>query len=242
MRGGIGWHVQVRSNPAASVSRRRWMGVMGSAFFSTLSLPAFPKTLDDGVDIQQHAAALPGFYSNTYLIEGPQSCTLIDAHLNIDEARDLAALVGTIRKPVTSIVITHPHPDHYLGLEYLGPLFPRAVIRSSEPSLNFIRTAAADWRNFTNPMRPLRSGPISLAGTTFECLVMPDAESVAPIVLFEPQSRTLVTGDHVLNSQHLWLVEGRLTAWRRNLERLAGLFPFKPLFTHISKSSISVSI
>lgn len=198
---------------------------MGSAFISTLSIPVFPKTLDDGVEIQQHAAALAGFYSNAYLIEGPQSCALIDAHLNIDEARDLAALAATIGKPVTNIVITHPHPDHYLGLEFLGPLFPDAVIRSSEPSLNFIRTAATDWRNFTNPMRPLPSGSISLAGTKFECWVMPDAESVAPLVLFEPESRMLVTGDHVMNSQHLWLVEGRLTAWRSNLEQLAGLFP-----------------
>lgn len=122
MRGWFGWHLQVRSKPAASLSRRRWMGVMGSAFVSTLSLPAFPKIHDGGVEIQQHAAALPGFYSNAYLIEGAQSCALVDAHLNIDEARDLAALVATIRKPVTSIVITHPHPDHYLGLEHLGPV------------------------------------------------------------------------------------------------------------------------
>lgn len=198
---------------------------MGSAFVSTLSLPAFPKIHDGGVEIQQHAAALPGFYSNAYLIEGAQSCALVDAHLNIDEARDLAALVATIRKPVTSIVITHPHPDHYLGLEHLGPLFPDAVIRSSGQSLNFIRTAAADWKDFKNPMLPLHTRPISLAGTMFECLAMPDAESVAPIVLYEPDSRTLVAGDHVLNGQHLWLVEGRPTAWRRNLKRLAALSP-----------------
>lgn len=226
--------------PLVSLSRRRWLTVAGGTLFSALSSPARPKASAVEIEFYRHPASLPGFFSNAYLIEGRESCVLVDAHLNIDEALDLAALVENIGKPISDFVITHPHPDHYLGLELLGPLFPKAAVSSSEVSLGFIRAAAADWLHFRNAMRPLRSGPIVLAETVFECLVMPDAESVAPVVLFEPKTRTLLAGDHALNRQHLWLVEGRPFAWRQNLDQLLALSPSTVLPGHGAVGGIEV--
>jgi glyoxylase-like metal-dependent hydrolase (beta-lactamase superfamily II) len=207
------------------ISRRRWLKIAGVTATSVLTLPFAPKAQTGGQGIYQHASPRQGLYSNSYLIEGANSCVLVDAHLNKDEAAELARFVVGVGKPLEAIIVTHPHPDHYLGLQYLMPRWPMAVVRSAEVSLEIIRTVAADWGPFSNPLVPVEEGTLTLASREFECMLPPDAESVAPVVLYEADSKTLVAGDHLLNSQHLWLVEGRLEAWRRNLENISSKWP-----------------
>ncbi|MEP1588196.1 MAG: MBL fold metallo-hydrolase [Tateyamaria sp.] len=203
------------------ISRRRWLKIAGLTAASILTLPESSLAKINHGNVRQHASDKTGFYSNSYLIEGANSCVLIDAHLNHDEAADLTDLISKIRKPLEAIVITHTHPDHYLGLQHLVPRWPDTAIRSSKMNLDIIRTTVADWGPISNPLVPLDEGLLSLAGRVFECLLLPDAESVAPVVLYEADSKTLIAGDHVLNGQHLWLAEGRLDAWRRNLKTIS---------------------
>ena len=207
------------------LSRRQWIGISGAAATSALVFPFQTVAKEANNEFHQHRSTLKGFYANSYLIEGENQCALIDTHLNVDEAQDLARLINAIGKPLKSIIITHPHPDHYLGLEHLGSLFSDAVIQSSEATLKIIQTTAADWQVFPNVLKPLKQGGLLLANSQFECLLLPDAESIAPVVLFDIKSKTLIAGDHVLNGQHLWMVEGRMEAWRNNLAVLAGLSP-----------------
>ncbi|WP_170785655.1 MBL fold metallo-hydrolase [Ruegeria lacuscaerulensis] len=131
------------------ISRRQWMRVAGCAMLSALARPAQA----DAPQLDRHPAPEVGFFANACLIEGPQSCVLVDANLNVSEAQDLARLVRETGKPLTHIVITHPHPDHYLGLQFLGPQFPQAIVASAAQSLTFIETAALDWpnRGWPNP-------------------------------------------------------------------------------------------
>ncbi len=213
------------NSPKTILSRRKWIGISGAAATSALVFPFQVAAKEADHKFHQHRSTLKGFYANSYLIEGEDECALIDTHLNIDEAQDLTKLINAIGKPLKTIVITHPHPDHYLGLEHLGPLFPTATIQSSKATLEIIRTTAADWQAFPNSLKPLKQGDILLANRQFKCLLLADAESVAPVVLFDTKSKTLITGDHVLNRQHLWMVEGRMEAWRNNLALLADLSP-----------------
>ncbi len=212
-------------SPETGLTRRQWIGISGAAATSVLVFPFQAAAKEASHEFHQHPSTRKGFYANSYLIEGDDQCALIDAHLNGDEAQDLARLINATGKPLTTIVITHPHPDHYLGLEHLGPLFSAAAVRSSEATLEIIRTTAADWREFPNVLKPLKQGSLMLANRPFELLLLPDAESIAPVVLFDAETRTLIAGDHVLNGQHLWMVEGRMEAWRNNLALLADLSP-----------------
>lgn len=168
-----------------------------------------------------HSADADGLFANSYLFAGEQSSILIDAQLTAADANTIVSLTKATGKPLESIFITHSHPDHYLGLEVIGPAFPQAIVYSAERTLREIAATARYWPDFDNALAPVTAGPSAFSGIDFECLVLPDAESIAPLVVYLPQSRTLIAGDHCLNQQHLWLAEGRIEAWLENLERLA---------------------
>ena len=51
---------------------------------------------------------------------------------------------------------------------------------------------------------------------------MPDSESVAPLILYLPEKKLLIAGDHALQDQHLWLAEGRSNAWLNNIRTILG--------------------
>jgi len=121
------------------LTRRRWLTLGAAAAVSALGPGTKSKASLAATDIVPHASGYEGFYANTYLFESDEACLLIDAHLNEHEALSLSKLVRQTDKPLDAIVVTHPHPDHYLGLEHLAPLFPGTDIHSSEGTLEFIR-------------------------------------------------------------------------------------------------------
>ncbi len=209
------------SRSIEEVSRRNWITLAGLTVLSGLVSPAVTFAKTQKQNYLRHGSDKKGFFSNSYLLEGSDECLLIDTHLNRDEALELSALVAATGKPLSTIIITHPHPDHYLGLEYIAPLHPAAEVLSSKRALEVVSIASSGWRGFRNSLRRLESGPVTLSGHQFECLLPPDAESIAPVVLYEQKSGTLISGDHVLNGQHLWLVEGRTNAWKNNLEQIS---------------------
>lgn len=212
------------------ISRRRWIS-LSAAVISGLGFSgrgnAGPKSASGTGIFLPHASGHEGFYSNSYLFEGEHACLLIDAHLNKPEILDLLELVKQTGKPLEAVVVTHPHPDHFLGLQHLSPVFPRATIYSSAGTLHFVQDYARQWDGFANPLIALAEGRLGLAGKTFECLLPADAESVAPVVLYDPDAGILIAGDHVLNGQHHWLAEGRGLAWRNNLGEIRHRWAFQ---------------
>lgn len=203
------------------LSRRKWLKVAGGMAALPLVLPSPLCAASSEHRYRQSTSPKAGFFANAYICEGRDSCILIDAHLTPDQAKSVALKIQEIRKPLAAIVITHPHPDHYLGLEHLGPMFPDAVIAGSYACLEVIKDAAFGWDGFDNSLRALQSGAVTFADIELECLILQDAESIGPIVLYDAATKTLVAGDHVLNGQHLWLAEDRIPAWQENLTDIA---------------------
>lgn len=203
------------------LSRRKWLKVAGGMAALPLVLPSPMCAASSEHRYRQSSSPKNGFFANAYICEGLDSCILIDAHLTIDQAKRVALKIREIRKPLAAIVITHPHPDHFLGLEHLGPMFPDAVITGSSACQEVIKDAAFGWDGFDNSERVLQSGSVTFADIELECLALQDAESIGPIVLYDATTKTLVAGDHVLNGQHLWLAEDRIPAWQGNLTDIA---------------------
>lgn len=211
------------------VNRRGVLGLVTGALAQWRE-PALADTeLPAQASMMVHSADADGFYANSYLFEGNNSWVLIDAQLTSADANRIVDLVKASGKPLESIIITHIHPDHYFGLETIGSAFPRAIIYSAEPSIREIAATALYWPEFKNPLVPIAAGPCTFSGINFECLVMPDAESIAPLVLYLPEERTLIAGDHCLHNQHLWLAEGRLDAWLENLRTLRDRWPVETI-------------
>jgi glyoxylase-like metal-dependent hydrolase (beta-lactamase superfamily II) len=65
---------------------------------------------------------------NAYIFSDSQSIILVDCLRNSKEAKNLAEVIKNQNKSLTHILITHGHPDHYLGLNVIKKEFPNARI------------------------------------------------------------------------------------------------------------------
>src|SRR3982751_6503612 len=65
---------------------------------------------------------------NAYLFSDARSIILVDCLRNSKEASALADVIKSHGKPLTHILITHGHPDHYLGLNVMKAQFPDAKV------------------------------------------------------------------------------------------------------------------
>jgi glyoxylase-like metal-dependent hydrolase (beta-lactamase superfamily II) len=65
---------------------------------------------------------------NAYLFSDRQSMIVVDCLRNSEEAGQLANRIKSHKKPLTHILITHGHPDHFLGMNVLKQQFPHARI------------------------------------------------------------------------------------------------------------------
>ena len=68
--------------------------------------------------------------ANCILIEGPNSCVVIDTMECYEAANDvLNAFKGIIEiKPIEAIILTHFHADHTYGLDVFTNAFPKAHV------------------------------------------------------------------------------------------------------------------
>jgi len=148
-------------------------------------------------EIKMHTSDESGLFANSYILSGKESLTLFDAQLGQGEAEQLIELIRQFDKPLETIVISHSHPDHYLGLEWIGPAFPNARIMSAEASIEIMMQTFSFWENFSNPVDVIGNTKISLSGHEMECMVLPDAESVSPLVLYMHQTLKLLCPDTV---------------------------------------------
>jgi predicted amidohydrolase YtcJ/glyoxylase-like metal-dependent hydrolase (beta-lactamase superfamily II) len=65
---------------------------------------------------------------NSYVFSNGQSQILLDAQRKTDEAKKLAELIKANHLPLTHILISHGHTDHFTGMAYLHREFPDAQI------------------------------------------------------------------------------------------------------------------
>src|SRR5271163_2174372 len=64
-------------------------------------------------------AGVNGYDVNSTMISGEKDMLVIDPQFTLSEAHRLAAEILESKKNLTTIYITHPHPDHLFGLAVL---------------------------------------------------------------------------------------------------------------------------
>jgi glyoxylase-like metal-dependent hydrolase (beta-lactamase superfamily II) len=82
---------------------------------------------------------------NAYLFWDDQSMIVVDCLRNSEEAGHLANRIKSHKKPVTHILITHGHPDHFLGMNVLKQQFPGARIVVTKPEIKNDIMSFAAW-------------------------------------------------------------------------------------------------
>ena len=69
-----------------------------------------------------------GFLVDSTLVTGDKDAILIDAQFDRADAHRLVAQILESQKNLTTVYITHSHPDHYFGLEVIHQAFPKAKL------------------------------------------------------------------------------------------------------------------
>ena len=82
-----------------------------------------------------HAYAPSPGASTTHVIETNDGLVVIDAQMTVPDAREAIAYVRSLNKPIRRLIVSHAHPDHWLGLGEWGDV-PSASIAEVQNYIN----------------------------------------------------------------------------------------------------------
>lgn len=153
--------------------------------------------------------------TNSYLVDcGDGTALIVDPGPALERhARALAAAAQERGLRIGAVALTHGHPDHAPGAALLSALTGAVVYAHPASAAPHDRDLPldADWR----------------AGErTFSVMDAP-GHTFDHVVLYEPQARTLFTGDVILGEGTVVIAPpgGAMRPYQRTLERLAREFP-----------------
>lgn len=188
------------------------------------------------VYIHTYASNAPGSV-NAHLIITEEGVILVDALRTTSEATKLAEVIKSFKKPLLAIIITHAHPDHYGGLEYISSIFPQTPIYSSTNTKDDIATDKNGYirsaklfigRDFGNkvpiPNKTIDS-VLNLGGIELLFDVYSNGESES-LNTFQIKSTNIVFASDLINNKMIpYLVEGHTANWLLQLDQFTKKYP-----------------
>jgi glyoxylase-like metal-dependent hydrolase (beta-lactamase superfamily II) len=180
------------------------------------------------------------FWVNSVIIEGTHEVMLVDAQLTKTNAERVLKEIKETKKPLSIIYITHEHADHFLGLEVFKEAYPGVRIIAN--SMVVDRADKVYQQKIDKWKQILGSGAtsrvvaienfdgkfIAFDGSQIEVLKHIQGDTDENTMLWIPGQRTLIAGDVVVNSMHLYTAETDSKArekWFTSLQEIRELKP-----------------
>jgi len=187
-----------------------------------------------------------GFLVNSTIVAGDRDAVLVDAQFTLPDAHRLVAQLLESKKNLTTIYVTHYHPDHYFGLAVIKQAFPKAKLVTTASSLAEIKKTwqakVKQWRPMYGALVPAQPAlPTALPGKTIELegqrleIRQSQGDSADNTFVWIPSTKTAITGDIVYNGVHVWTAETTAAsrkAWIKTLDELAALGPTTVIAGH----------
>jgi glyoxylase-like metal-dependent hydrolase (beta-lactamase superfamily II) len=186
--------------------------------------------------------------STSTLIWNDDGGLLVDALITQAESEQLAQWVVDHGCPLTTIYVTHPHADHFLGLPAVVAAFPGATAVALPGAIAGLQgqvspAAMQVWGGFfpsqltTEPIVPeALSGTALAIGDEVAALVPVGAtDTDNSSVVHVPALGLVVAGDVVYNRVHMWLAGSSPEtrgSWLQALDVVAGLEPTTAIAGH----------
>lgn len=180
--------------------------------------------------------------NSSTLIYGKKDAVLVDVFLAIEHTKALADSVAATGKDLKYIYITHPHGDHFYGLQLILDRFPNAVpIATKAVAADCAEQVRPEVINtFWAPRFPgqipeklvvpqaLESDEFELEGQKLIVLQTGFSDTHDSTGLFVPSIGLIVAGDVAYNGVHPYISETTVETrkdWRNALDMLIGLKP-----------------
>jgi glyoxylase-like metal-dependent hydrolase (beta-lactamase superfamily II) len=169
---------------------------------------------------------------NAFVIHGPRGLVVVDGMLTVTDAALVRRALDDADRPLSGVVITHPHPDHYAGLSHIigddeiPVVATRAVdevIRRDDAIKERIvgPMMGVEWpatRRFPNEIVD-NGAEVVLGGVTLTVEELGPGESHLDS-LWRLDAGTVFAGDIAYNSMHAFLADGHWESWLATLTRL----------------------
>lgn len=176
--------------------------------------------------LHSYIASEDGLLVTTHIIETENSLVIVDAQFVPAFAAEAKAFADTLGKPINRLIITHEHPDHFIGAKAFGdvPIYAPAT------AIDFIQAmgqAVIDNYNMGTeavvPTEMIAEGSELIDGLTFEYRLIKGAEGDVNLVILLPEIGTVVAQDIVYNGAYLFVNKKTSTEWRNALADLKAL-------------------
>ena len=184
------------------------------------------------LSIQSFTSSEPGAWSNSYLIAGESEAILFDVSMLHSDARRIADGIAKSGKTLKTVMISHAHPDHFMGLDVITERFPKVRVVSSQNVVTDIKTDGPwmfsmlrDKLGPEGPTRlvvpdPLAEPDLTIEGAKLEVVEFGEGESKHMAAVYIPTLKALLSADLVYNQAHLYLQEKHLESWLTRLDEL----------------------
>ncbi|HSK40828.1 MAG TPA: MBL fold metallo-hydrolase [Arenibaculum sp.] len=219
----------------------------GTALLASTQAPAdasaqtgVPASAAGPLSLHLHTGNDGGFLVNSTLVAGAREAVLIDAQFSFANAHRLLAEILETGRKVTTVYVTHAHPDHYFGIAVIREAFPDLRVVAAAATIEGIERTAeskiAEWaprlgRNVpTRAIVPdlLEGGVIDLEGHRLEVIEGLQGDIPENTIVWIPDLKAVVTGDTVYGGCHVWTADAgkaERAAWMRTLDRIEALAP-----------------
>ena len=231
--------------PAAPAAAAAPAGELKPAAATQAVAPSTPPAASSGEDagklkVKVFTASPEGFLVNATLVSGDKDAVLIDAQFQLSDAKHLAEQIKETKKHLTTIYVTHWHPDHYFGAGVLKEAFPDAKVVALPATVHEIKKTweakVKQWQPIFKeniPAKPLIPEPLTgtvltVEGKSLEITGKVQGDSEDNSFVYIPTLKTVITGDIVYDGVYPWTAEttpAQRKAWAGTLDKIAELKP-----------------
>lgn len=181
-----------------------------------------------------------GYDVNSTMISGERDMIVIDPQFSLSEAHKLAAEILESKKNLTTIYVTHPHPDHLFGLAVLHVAFPNAKIVALPATVNAAKTGWPARQKFWFPTygnnipgpEPVLPEELTAPSLTLEGETLPitgpvqGADGPGNSFVYIPSLKAVVTGDIVFDRVYFGVPRDKARDdWSKTIDQIAALQP-----------------